>query len=48
MKKFGLVIAGGIAAMVLLSTIGTYDRTCWSAWMILYFILKQFLKDQIR
>jgi lia operon protein LiaI len=45
MKKFGLLIAGGIAAMVLLSTIGPMIGLAVSL-MILYFIMKQFLKTE--
>ncbi len=43
MKKFGLLVAGGIAAMVLLSTIGPMVGLAVSL-TILYFIMKQFLK----
>lgn len=43
MKKVGLLIAGGIAAMVLLSTIGPIIGLAVSL-VILYFIFKQFLK----
>jgi lia operon protein LiaI len=43
MKKFGLLVAGGIAAMVLLSTIGPMIGLAVSL-TILYFIMKQFLK----
>ncbi|CEG25621.1 lmo0954 family membrane protein [Bacillus sp. B-jedd] len=43
MKKFGLLLAGGIAAMVLLSTIGPIAGMVISL-AILYFVMKQFLK----
>jgi lia operon protein LiaI len=43
MKKFGLLLAGGIAAMVLLSTIGPLVGLAVGL-VILYFIVKQFLK----
>jgi lia operon protein LiaI len=43
MKKFGLLIAGGIAAIVLLSMIGPMIGFAVSL-VILYFIFKQFLK----
>lgn len=43
MKKFGLLIAGGIAAFVLLSNIGPLVALVISA-VILYFVCKQFLK----
>ncbi|MEH7075574.1 flagellar basal body rod protein [Neobacillus drentensis] len=43
MKKFGLLVAGGIAAMVLLSTIGPMVGLLVSL-VLLYFIFKQFLK----
>lgn len=45
MKKFGLLIAGGIAAMVLLSTIGPMIGLLVSLG-ILYFIYKQFVKAE--
>lgn len=45
MKKFGLLVAGGIAALVLLSTIGPMVGLAVSL-VILYFIVKQFLKAQ--
>ena len=45
MKKFGLLLAGGIAALVLLSTIGPLVGLAISL-VILYFILKQFLKAE--
>jgi lia operon protein LiaI len=43
MKKFGLLLAGGIAAVVLLSTIGPMVGLLVSL-ALLYFIFKQFLK----
>ena len=43
MKKFGLLLAGGIAAMVLISTIGPMAGLVISL-VLLYLILKQFLK----
>lgn len=43
MKKFGLLVAGGIAAIVLLSTIGPMIGLAVSL-VILYFIFRQFLK----
>jgi lia operon protein LiaI len=42
-KKFGLIIAGGIAAIILLSTIGPMVGLLVSL-ALLYFIYKQFLK----
>lgn len=45
MKKFGLLLAGGIAALVLLATIGPMIVLAISA-VILYFLLKQFLKAE--
>ncbi|MCQ6282439.1 flagellar basal body rod protein [Bacillus sp. EB600] len=45
MKKFGLLLVGGIAAIVLLSTIGPLVGLAVSL-VILYFILKQFLKTE--
>ncbi|MEH7177446.1 flagellar basal body rod protein [Neobacillus vireti] len=45
MKKFGLVIAGGIAAIILLSTIGPMVGLLVSM-ALLYFIYKQFLKTE--
>jgi lia operon protein LiaI len=47
MKKFGLLLAGGIAAMVLLSTIGPLVGLAVSL-VILYFIFKQFLKAETK
>jgi lia operon protein LiaI len=43
MKKFGLLLAGGIAAVILLSTIGPMLGLLVSL-VLLYFIFKQFLK----
>ncbi|MEH7747686.1 flagellar basal body rod protein [Neobacillus drentensis] len=43
MKKFGLLLAGGIAAVILLSTIGPMVGLLVSL-VLLYFIFKQFLK----
>lgn len=45
MKKFGLLLAGGIAAVVLLSTIGPMVGLLVSL-TLLYFIFKQFLKSE--
>lgn len=45
MKKFGLLVAGGIAAVVLLSTIGPMVGMLVSL-VLLYFIFKQFLKAE--
>jgi lia operon protein LiaI len=45
MKKFGLCIAGGIAAIILLSTIGPMVGLLISL-AVLYFIYKQFLKSE--
>jgi lia operon protein LiaI len=45
MKKFGLLLAGGIAAIVLLSTIGPIVGLLVSL-ALLYFIYKQFLKAE--
>jgi lia operon protein LiaI len=45
MKKFGLVIAGGIAAIVLLSSIGPMIGLLIGM-AILYIIFKQFLKAE--
>ena len=45
MKKFGLFIAGGIAAIILLSTIGPMVGLLVSL-ALLYFIYKQFLKAE--
>ena len=43
MKKFGLLAAGSIAALVLLATLGPMIALAVSL-VILYFIAKQFLK----
>jgi lia operon protein LiaI len=45
MKKIGLVLAGGIAAIILLSTLGPMVGLLISL-AILYFIYKQFLKAE--
>ncbi|SDN15484.1 flagellar basal body rod protein [Bacillus sp. OK048] len=45
MKKFGLVLAGGIAAIILLSSIGPMMGLLVSL-ALLYFIYKQFLKAE--
>ncbi|MDQ0972966.1 lia operon protein LiaI [Neobacillus niacini] len=45
MKKFGLVLAGGIAAIVLLSTLGPMVGLLISL-VLLYLIYKQFLKAE--
>jgi lia operon protein LiaI len=45
MKKFGLLVIGGIAAMVLLSTIGPMVGLAVSL-LVLYFVFKKFLKEQ--
>ncbi|MFD2444965.1 flagellar basal body rod protein [Bacillus sp. CGMCC 1.16607] len=45
MKKFGLLLAGGVAAIVLLSTIGPMIGLLVSL-VLLYFIYKQFLKAE--
>lgn len=45
MKKFGLFIAGGIAALIFLSTIGPMLALTFSI-ILLYFIYKQFLKAE--
>lgn len=47
MKKFGLLLAGGAAAVVLLSTIGPMVGLLVSL-ALLYFIFKQFLKAESR
>lgn len=47
MKKFGLLLAGGIAAIVLLSTIGPMIGLAVGV-AILYFLLKQFLKAETK
>lgn len=43
MKKFGLLLAGGIAAIVLLSNLGSVVGLAISLF-ILYFVLKKFLQ----
>lgn len=43
MKKIGLLVAGGIAAMVLISNLGPIIGLGVSL-LVLYFVLKQFLK----
>lgn len=43
MKKFGLLLVGGVAAIVLLSTIGPMLGLLVSS-VVLYFIFKQYLK----
>ncbi|MDF2038145.1 flagellar basal body rod protein [Cytobacillus oceanisediminis] len=45
MKKLGLLIAGGIAAMVLVSNLGPIVGFAVSA-AILYFVFKQFIKAE--
>ncbi|NRD78083.1 flagellar basal body rod protein [Bacillus sp. BRMEA1] len=45
MKKFGLLLAGGIAAVVLLSTIGPMVGLAVSL-VLLYFIVRQFLRTK--
>jgi lia operon protein LiaI len=45
MKKVGLFVAGGIAAVILLSTIGPMVGLLVSV-TLLYFIFKQFLKTE--
>jgi lia operon protein LiaI len=45
MKKFGLLVAGGIAAIILLSTIGPMLGLLVSL-VLLYFIYKKFLKTE--
>lgn len=45
MKKVGLLIVGGIAAMVLFSTIGPMVGLAVSL-LVLYFVFKKFLKAQ--
>jgi lia operon protein LiaI len=42
MKKFGLLLAGGIAALVLISNLGPLLSLAVSL-LVLYFIVKQFL-----
>lgn len=43
MKKFGLFVIGGIASIILLSTIGPIIGLMLSL-VVLYFIIKKFLK----
>ncbi|HLO10727.1 MAG TPA: flagellar basal body rod protein [Pseudoneobacillus sp.] len=43
MKKFGLVVVGGIAAMILFSTLGPMVGLAVSL-LVLYFVFKKFLK----
>lgn len=43
MKKFGLLLIGGLSAMILLSTIGPMIGFLVSL-VLLYFIFKQFIK----
>jgi len=43
MKKFGLLLAGGLAAIIFLGSLGPMIGLAISA-VILYFIYKQFLK----
>jgi lia operon protein LiaI len=45
MKKFGLLVAGGIAAIILLSTIGPMVALLVSL-VLLYFIYKKILKSE--
>lgn len=45
MKKFGLLIAGGIAAIVLLSNLGPMIALAISI-AILYLVFKQFIKEK--
>lgn len=45
MKKFGLLIAGGIAAIIMLHTIGPMIGLLVSL-VLLYFIFKKFLKAE--
>lgn len=45
MKKFGLLVAGGIAAIILLSTIGPMVALLVSL-VLLYFIYKRFLTTE--
>lgn len=45
MKKFGLFIAGGIAACVLLANVGPLVGLAVSL-VILYFVFKQFMKSE--
>jgi lia operon protein LiaI len=45
MKSFGLLLAGGLAALILLNTIGPLVGLLVSI-VVLYFIYKQFLKTE--
>lgn len=45
MKKFGLLLAGGVAAIVLLSNLGSVVGLAISLF-ILYFVFKKFLKAE--
>jgi lia operon protein LiaI len=45
MKKLGLLVVGGIAAMVLFSTIGPMIGLAVSL-LVLYFVFKKFLKTE--
>jgi lia operon protein LiaI len=45
MKKFGLIAAGGIAAMVLITQLGPMIGLAVSL-LILYLVVKQFLKTE--
>ncbi|MFD2445099.1 flagellar basal body rod protein [Bacillus sp. CGMCC 1.16607] len=45
MKKFGLLVVGGIAAMVLFSMIGPMVGLAVSL-LVLYFVFKKFLKTE--
>jgi lia operon protein LiaI len=45
MKKFGLLLAGGVAAIILLSTLGPMIGLLVGL-AILYFIFKRFLKTE--
>lgn len=45
MKKFGLLLAGGIAAIILLSNLGPMIGLALSI-TILYFVYKQFIKTE--
>ena len=45
MKKFGLLLAGGIAALVLIANLGPLLGLAVSL-VVLYFVIKQFLKTE--
>lgn len=45
MKKFGLLLAGGLAAIILLATIGPMIALLVSL-VLLYFIYKQYVKTE--